>query len=654
MISSVRSSASCCRRRSLAFCCWRYSSRRRLRSPAFRIAAYIYHRNSPAVKERRSREATEELYRLASAIEPPDLDRDLDRMMARLDARAMPVAIELYKLEGINAPPPVPPICNSIEGARYRDKLHAYIAGNYDRSKAESFLDALIYCLWEEPTGEGIFEGTSYLSNKEIEDLIVGFYDYPDHFRELKKVFDRNLHEQKGVMPSAYEGENCAFAYLKDTPLLDLEKRVTRVGLAARTEHTQIVAGSGSGKTSLIDYMIHHDLDPDSDCCVVVIDSQRQLIDKLARRDLPTSDVAYFSPHHRLGINIFDVEAQGEEEVIAVSDLMEYVLSGLIGAELTPKQATLFNNAVQLLTLVPGANLTSFRALLRKNGLEPFLAHVPLLPEVARDFFVHEFGQQGYGSTKDEILWRLDAMQRNPAFARIFGATKNPIDMAREMRDRKLVLIDTDVNYLGDRGSSFFGRFFLALILKAARQRFSGRHRPVYLYIDECAAYLDSRLELMLQQARKANIGVILAHQDLEKARSAGILATILGNTATKFAGRLSDGDARVMAANMAAPLELLKGLPRYHFAMSAIGSPTVAIRADTRVLDDVDERIDLDLLKEEMERRYWRRAPKPAEPSPEPTSESAAAPAEPKPAEPSKAPPPPPTDEEIAPSATL
>jgi hypothetical protein len=582
--------------------------------PVFALAAvpavaYVYYRNSSKTKEREARARTEELYRLASNITPPNVSEHLDSIIAAVDVpHVRDAAVEIYLMEGVTTPDPVPLICDSIEGARYRDKLLAYIDNAHNVERTDEFVTALIECMPAYREGDGIFNATAILSNDEVEDLIQPFYQYPDHFRPLKKVLDRNLIAQKSVLPSAYKGENATFAYLKDTPLLALEKYGFKVGLKARTEHTQIVAGSGSGKTSLLEYMIHTDLDPANDCCVIVIDSQRQLIDKLAHRALWTDDVAYFSPHHKLGINLFDVKAQGEEDIIGVIDLMEYVLSGLMGASLTPKQSTLFNYAIQLLITIPGANLTTFRQLLRKNGLDPYHDRVAALPDIAPDFFQNEFGQQSYSTTKEEIMWRVDAMQRNPAFARIFNATRNPIDMAEEMQDRNLILIDTDVNLLGDSASSFFGRFFIALILKAARQRFMGKHRPVYLYIDECAAYLDSRLELMLQQARKANIGMILAHQDLDKARSVGILTTILGNTATKFAGRLSDADTRLMAANMRTTAEFISDLPQYHFAMSTIGEKTIDVTAPTWRLRQASQRSNYDDLIEVMEKRYGPR----------------------------------------------
>lgn len=601
-----------------------------LLTPVIALAAVplvwlAYHRNSPKTKERLARERTEALYAIAAGLVPPDQDRHLDRLIAALDPPALTTAHALYRLEGLEPPPPVPPICNSIEGARYRDKLNAYIAKAHDAAQTDDFVDALIECMPKPGTGEGIFEAKARLTNAEIEQLIVPFYDYPDHFRALKRQLDRNLEAQRGVLPKDYKGDNAAFAYLKDTPLLELEERQYRIGLKARTEHTQIVAGSGSGKTSLLQYLVHHDITPAGDCCVIVIDSQRQLVDTLAHRTFWTGDLAYFSPRHNLGINLFDMGASGEQETNAVVDLLEYVLSGLMDAKLTAKQATLFNYAIQLM-MVMGGNLSTLRQLLRKDaGGLPIVDHIGKLPRAAQDFFLTEFGQRGYDGTKEEIMWRIDAMQRNPAFARIFDAPKNPVDMAAEMANRDLILIDTDVNFLGDTASSFFGRLFIALILKAARERVANGEtaRPVYVYVDECAAYLDSRLETMLVQVRKANIGVTLVHQDLDQLRKAGILNTVLGGTATKFAGRLSDADARTMAGNMRIDHGFLQNLPRYHFALSRIGEPTASVSFNTWAYEKVEKRTNYDDMIAEMEKRYGYAPPEKQKPATPPEQQT-------------------------------
>ncbi|TYC63992.1 hypothetical protein FMN52_00125, partial [Marinobacter sp. BW6] len=127
----------------------------------------------------------------------------------------------------------------------------------------------------------------------------------------------------------------------------ELATRQIPISLSNRTSHMHLVGGSGHGKTSCIQYMVASDLE--EDCTVIVIDNQRQMIPKLANLDLPLDEVTYISPRNNLGINLFDVGYQklknSEEAVNSTVELLEYVLSALMGAELTPKQQLIFQYA---------------------------------------------------------------------------------------------------------------------------------------------------------------------------------------------------------------------------------------------------------------------------------------------------------------------
>jgi len=569
----------------------------------------ISYRNSPQYKEKKAKQYTYSLLREAMYVAPPDIDTIVDRFIKELPNETVgSVACDIYVLEGYDTPPDPPPICNSVEGARYRDRLLAYISNAQSRENVDAFIDQLIRCLPKyEPEG-GLFEATAELTPNEIERLILPFYETDDFFHSLKRLLDRNFREQKNVLPSQYTGDNCAFLYLKDTPLRKLATRQIPVGLTNRTSHMHLVGGSGHGKTSCIQHMIAADLE--DDCTVIVIDNQRQMIPKLAKLDLPLDEVTFISPRHNLGINLFDVRYQelknSEEAVNSTVELLEYVLSALMGAELTPKQQLIFQYAIQLTIAIPGANIRTFLDILKPKGWQEYAGVIDTLPDVVRDFFHREFDdEKQFGSTKKEIAWRIWGIMKNPSFARIFSARTNPVRMEAEMAERRLILIDTDINRLGEDGSSFLGRLFIALILQAARRRFEQPERPVYLYIDEAPIYFDKNLATMLEMARKANIGLILAHQELEQARAKGLLSSLIGNTAIKFAGGLSDTDARYMAGNMSCDYQFIKEQKPLHFAAHIKGQGTYSVRVPVGVIEDMDQRVDLDELVKKMDETY-------------------------------------------------
>lgn len=573
------------------------------------VVVLVGYRNSPQFKEKQAREHTLSLYEQAKLVSPPDISAIMERIAEALpDESVGVVAADIYTLEGYEVPPEPPPVCDSVEGARYRDRLLAYISNAHSQKNVDEFVTELIGCLPKYEMGAGLFDATVVLSPAEIESLIVGFYGPKGLFPKLKRQLDQNHREQKYELPTEYKGDNCAYVFLKDTPLLALAERHVPINLTNRTSHMHLVGGSGHGKTSLIQYMVSRDLS--DDCTVIVIDNQRQMIPKLASLDLAIDNVTYISPRHNLGINLFDVGysqlKNSEEAVNSTVELLEYVLSALMGAELTAKQQLIFQYAIQLTIAIPGANIRTFLDILQPQGWAKYANVIDELPQVVRDFFQREFDdEKQFGSTKKEIAWRIWGIMKNPTFARIFSARTNPINMLEKMADSRLILIDTDINRLGENGSSFFGRLFIALILQAARRRFERRCRPAYVYIDEAPIYFDKNLATMLETARKANIGLILAHQELDQARAKGLLSSLIGNTAIKFAGGLTDTDARYMAGNMRSDYHFIKEQEPLHFAAYIKGQGTYSVRVPVGVVENMEQRVNLGDLIAAMEQSY-------------------------------------------------
>lgn len=237
---------------------------------------------------------------------------------------------------------------------------------------------------------------------------------------------------------------------------------------------------------------------------------------------------------------------------------------------------------------------------------EAFEETIEQLSPSAREFFRTEFGEKTYMETKREISWRVWSMMKNPTFARIFTATRNPVDMFAEMEERRLILIDTDADLL-QGASGFFGRIFIAQILQAAQRRFTGARRPVYLYVDEATAYFDENLAKMLETARKADIGIILAHQYLEQITSPAMYASIMANTATKFAGGVGR-DAVALAPVMHTTADFIRDQPPHHFAAYLKGKGTYSLSAPPNVIERAPKRSDD--IRAEMERRYGYEPP--------------------------------------------
>lgn len=582
------------------------------------VCTFIYSNHAPNSKKNQEKaliEETENLYHQAKNINPFTQQEFNSLVTEKLSSETLwSVAHDLYSLEGFEPPLPPPAIVTGIEGGRYRDRITKYINIAHDKGTAKRFSLELIRLLkpYDTPRNtNGMFQARQYLSHDEIDDLVRSFFGDHDFFLELRAILDYNFNEQRDILPCDYRGKNCPWDYLKGTPLLKLEHKETSVDWVNRDEHTLILAGSGAGKTTLNKHLIAKLLE--EDCCVIVMDSQSQVIEQLAHIKLGEDDLTWIAPEHKLALNPFDVDPDElkDESILnnAISQL-EFVIDYLAEAPMTPRQKTLFYYCSQLILSIEDANIDTFMEVL--DDPFEFATDIDKLDQTAQNFFFNELRKEdgrkrnAYDGTRTELGYRLQAVLKNPTFRRIFNTAENTFDFYSEMLERKLILLDTSHAHLA-KDSSTFGRFLIAQALQACYQRVKNKtySKPVYFFIDEAQEYFDERLETMFKQARKANVCMVVATQNMKKASDAGIADTLLDSTSTQIAGKLGPNDARKLAPIMKSDAGFLHNLPEHVFGFSSGYTGTVTIRADEDPLSHLEKRDDLKQLREDMEFHY-------------------------------------------------
>jgi len=379
-----------------------------------------------------------------------------------------------------------------------------------------------------------------------------------------------------------------AETYLKNTPLLDLLLSPVpfHIPEAIRFEHMHILAGSGHGKTQTLQHLIINDLGRPESPGLVIIDSQGDMIRKISRmkvfEELLADRLIIIDPRdvdHPPALNMFDVNmerirgygtVEREQILNGVIELYEYFFGSLLGAELTQKQTLIFRYLARLMIYIPAATIRTMIELM--DDTRPYQKIIDALPESTRMFFNKEFPDRSYTETKTQIKRRLYGIVENQTFERMFSAPKNRIDIPTALNEGKIVLVNTAKDFLKG-GSSILGRYFIALTLQAALERAAipeNERRPAFLYIDEAAEYFDDNIDNLLNQARKYKLGMVLAHQYLDQL-AGGLRASIASNTSVKFAGGVSDRDARSVAPDMRTTptfvLEQRKGAKETRFA---------------------------------------------------------------------------------------
>ncbi len=498
-----------------------------------------------------------------------------------------------------------------LEGARARDTLRAFIATFADPARVMAALETsaaeLLYQLTRtvppiatRPIADAD-DPVSFVSTVPLLDilpnpagtlsgLLVPFYlpafaETP-YFADLRRQIDRNVHTvsrlpypspdtHKQIHPHKFDGtrRELADGYLADTWLKPIFDIAVPFDLTAyKRHHWSIYGRTGHGKTQLLQSLILAHLNEPEPQAVIVIDSQGKegMLRKIEQLLLFEADpdrllVVDAEADPSPALNMFDVPQLDESAEIDVIDLYGYIFSA-IDADLTSRQSTAFSYIVRLMLAHPGATIMTLLELMEERVKTPetskFWPTIATLDPVARSYFTNRFFTAATNQTKEQLATRLYGVLRIKAIGRMFTAQQNRLNLFQAMQERKVVFINTAG--LGE-ASSLFGRYMIALAMRAAFQRASlpeNERNPVLLFVDEAFDVMDSNINRILIQARKFGLFIRFATQQYDQIAQ-DIRAAAAANTEVKLAGGLSASDCRTLAPDMRTTSDYLMSTTR-------------------------------------------------------------------------------------------
>jgi hypothetical protein len=528
------------------------------------------------------------------------------------------ISDDLYRVEDLNNPlPPIAPQ-GTIEEGRYRDALITYQRKSADAPKTLETINSTLGAAFtrfiaglppiakstaaqiadDDAQPFATFPLIDVLPDpaNAVMTLISPFFsDAPTElglFAGLRRQLESNTHEVSGVaypapadkliFPEHFKGSprDLVFAYLHDTPLEEVFGAAIPFAFTdeQRFEHMHIIGGSGHGKTQLLQHLILHDLMRPNPPALIVIDSQGETLRKIRELKLFTGEMAdrlvvvdpeLYSP----ALNMFDVSnartagysALHREQIQAgIIELYNYIFAS-IAAEMTSRQSTAFAFVARLILTVPGATMHTLRELMEDPAQtieqSPFAPYIAKLDNTSRSYFQNQFFTRKYADLRQQIARRLYGVLSVPAFDRMFSATENKLDMFEAMQSGKVVLVNTSKSLLKSDASALFGRYMIALVIRAVYERVATADRhPAFLIVDEASEYFDDNIQTLLEQARKFNVGLVLAHQHLDQL-SMGLRSAISANSSIKLAGGVNDRDARLLAPDMRTSAEFISAM---------------------------------------------------------------------------------------------
>ena len=377
------------------------------------------------------------------------------------------------------------------------------------------------------------------------------------------------------------------------TPFMPLFDREVELPFPqeVRFRHEWVIGLTGSGKTSLLQAQIAHDLEAvkRGEATIIVIDSKGMPPDKMLSKIAHLKD---FAPGQRLdgklvllqpdmsppgssetmppSLAIFDVgqhntNLAGREREILEASALDMITSALTDA--SGPQKDLVEFLVQFCLAIPGATLETLGEILEtppKLFEQKFAATLAILDPTVSRYLRSAMGPSGHELTRHALLRRVTAMVRHKTFRRMYQGTRNRFNMEEALDEGKVILINTDIALLKEDACQTFGRYFISLLLQATFQRKS--KKPVYCYIDECQDYLknEERITLLIDKARDQKVALILAHHRMSQLNTNVVAA--LASSAIRFVSP-NDAEASQLARYVRDTDGILPSLQEYHFA---------------------------------------------------------------------------------------
>ena len=115
------------------------------------------------------------------------------------------------------------------------------------------------------------------------------------------------------------------------------------------------------------------------------------------------------------------------------------------------------------------------------------------------------------------------------------------------MNEGKILLVNLSKGLLGEANSQFLGLILMgkinAELMKRAAMPPTSR-RPFYLYVDEFQSLTTENFSILMSEARKYGLSLVLANQYLDQIRENHILQSIFGNVGALISFRVGHEDA--------------------------------------------------------------------------------------------------------------
>lgn len=327
------------------------------------------------------------------------------------------------------------------------------------------------------------------------------------------------------------------------------QEQVTPIGLSKeeRQRHAYIVGGTGTGKTTLLKYMIAQDIKAGRG--VAVIDPHGDLATELLEY-IPkkrSKDVIYFNPSdykQPLGINLLQLPAglEGDELEHAKDMRTEAMVSVLRkvfhsdSEDIGHRIEYILRNVIQTTFGVMEPNLFTIFKLLNDPRYNQQVTKALEDPHL-KMFWRNELGRAGAMQKvkmQAGVTAKVGRFIFSTSVKKAFNQPSEDCLNFNTLINRKKILIcNFSKGLIGEDASQLFSATVLAKIQLAILEQISKKatqRKPFYLYVDEFQHFATQSFIEMLSEARKYGLNLTMAQQSTQQQGSSKLTEILLAN----------------------------------------------------------------------------------------------------------------------------
>lgn len=342
-------------------------------------------------------------------------------------------------------------------------------------------------------------------------------------------------------------------------------RTLVHMKLEDRRRHMYVIGTTGTGKSVLMSNMAIQDIKNGEG--IAVVDPHGSLVEEILENvpEERIDDVVYFDPsdvERPIGLNMLEATSPQEAD-FAVQEMIAIFYKLVTDPSMIgPMFEHNMRNA--MLTLMANTEYPGTIADIPRIFTDPEFQKYSL--KFVTDPIVRSFWEKEMAKTTDYhksemlgyLISKVGRFVENAMMRNIIGQPRSGFNLREIMDKRKILLVNLSKGKVGEMNSNLLGLIIVSKLQMAALARADvpEHERPdFFLYVDEFQNFITDSIAVILSEARKYRLNMILAHQyigQLVVGNDTKVRDAVFGNVGTVAAFRIGVEDAEMMAKQLA------------------------------------------------------------------------------------------------------